>query len=133
MAHGECNCGAVAFEIEASLTDVFVCHCSICRKFTGSNGIAVVVVDNTAFRWLRGEDHIAKWSKPDADWHAQFCRTCGSTLPVANDATRTAVPAGLLVTGGENLKVAHHIWTASKAPWDEIAAPGQQHREAYER
>jgi hypothetical protein len=30
MALGECNCGAVAFEISAALADVFVCHCSIC-------------------------------------------------------------------------------------------------------
>ena len=49
MARGECNCGAVAFEIDADISDVFVCHCSICRKFTGSNGIAVVVIDNNAF------------------------------------------------------------------------------------
>ena len=32
MALGECNCGAVAFEIDTQLTDVFVCHCSICKK-----------------------------------------------------------------------------------------------------
>jgi hypothetical protein len=44
MTRGECNCGAVQFEIDADLTDVFVCHCSICRRSTGSNGIAVVVV-----------------------------------------------------------------------------------------
>jgi len=34
MARGECNCGAVQFEIDADLTDVFVCHCSICRRST---------------------------------------------------------------------------------------------------
>ncbi len=44
MATGECNCGAVQFEIAADLSGVFVCHCSICRRSTGSNGIAVVVV-----------------------------------------------------------------------------------------
>ena len=131
MARGECNCGAVAFEIEASLTDVYVCHCSICRKFTGSNGIAVVVVPNSAFRWLRGEDKIAKWTKPGADWHARFCSTCGSTLPVANDETRTAVPAGLIVEGGEHLKVAHHIWVGSIAVWDEIGDASKQHHEGY--
>ena len=40
MATGECNCGAVQFEIDAQLSGVFVCHCSICRRSTGSNGIA---------------------------------------------------------------------------------------------
>jgi hypothetical protein len=66
MASGECNCGAIAFETTGGLPGVIVCHCSICRRATGSNGIAVVVVDNHAFRWIRGEEHIATWKKPDA-------------------------------------------------------------------
>ncbi|MDH3906377.1 MAG: hypothetical protein OEV16_12075 [Gammaproteobacteria bacterium] len=46
MANGACNRGAVALEIGRDLSGVIVCHCSICRRATGSNGIAVVVVDN---------------------------------------------------------------------------------------
>lgn len=131
MARGECTCGAVAFEINADISDVFVCHCSICRRFTGSNGIAVIVIDNSLFRWLRGEDQIATWKKPDADWQGWFCRTCGSPLPGANDPARTFVPAGLISDGGESLKVAHHIWVGSKAAWDEIGGSGKQHGEAF--
>ncbi|MEM9776743.1 MAG: GFA family protein [Chloroflexota bacterium] len=67
MAKGECNCGAVAFEITSEISDVFVCHCSICRRSTGSNGIAVVVVSNSDFRWLRGEDLTNAWHKPSHD------------------------------------------------------------------
>src|SRR5210317_1636492 len=58
MANGECNCGIVGFEITAELSDVFVCHCSICRRATGSNGIAVVVIENADFRWLRGKELV---------------------------------------------------------------------------
>jgi hypothetical protein len=121
----------VAFEIGADLSDVYVCHCSICRRYTGANGIAVLVIDNSAFRWLRGEDQIATWKKPDADWQSWFCRVCGSPLPGANDAARMFVPAGLLTEGGENLKVAHHIWVGSKAVWDEIGDSGKQHHGAF--
>lgn len=131
MARGECNCGAVAFEVDADLKHVFMCHCSICRKATGSNAIAVVVIDNKAFRWLRGEDQIATWKKPGHDWQCWFCRTCASPLPGANDATRTFVPAGLITEGGEKLRVAHHIWVGSKAVWDEIGDAGKQHDEAF--
>jgi hypothetical protein len=131
MARGECNCGAVAFEVDAALSDVFVCHCSICRKATGSNGIAVVLINNKAFRWLRGENQIASWKKPNSDWQCWFCRVCGSPVPGANDASRTFVPAGLISTGGEDLKVAHHIWVGSKAVWDEIGDAGKQHPEAF--
>jgi hypothetical protein len=132
MAKGECNCGAVAFEIAAELSGVFVCHCSICRRLTGSNGIAVVVVDNEAFRWVRGEEHIATWKKSKGDWQAWFCRICGSPLPGANDERRTFIPAGLISEGGESLRVVHHIWVASKAVWDEIGSSGRQHPEAFE-
>ncbi len=131
MAQGQCNCGAVAFEIDASLSDVFVCHCSICWKYTGSNGIAVVLSDKAVFRWLRGEDQIAHWKKPDADWESWFCRICGSPLPGPNDEARMFVPAGLLTGGDEALRVAHHIWVGSKAGWDEIGDAGKRHAEAF--
>ena len=130
MAKGACNCGAVAFEIDSDPSDIYFCHCSICRRATGSNGIAVVVVDNDAFRWTRGEEQIATWKKPDADWQFWFCRTCGSSLPGANDPSRMFVPAGLIAEGGEALRVLHHIWVDSKASWDEIGDAGQQHAEA---
>jgi len=133
MATGECNCGAVAFEICADLSGVFVCHCPICRRATGSNGIAVVVVDNDAFRWIRGEEHIATWKKPHTDWQTWFCGLCGSPVPGANDESRMFVPAGLISDGGETLKVTHHVWVDSKACWDEIGDSGRQHAEAFEK
>ncbi len=132
MATGECNCGAVAFETTSELPGVIVCHCSICRRATGSNGIAVIVVDKTAFRWLRGEDRVASWKKPDADWELWFCRTCGSPVPGKNDDTRMFVPAGLIAQGAESLRVTHHIWVNSRAPWDEIGDAGKQCPEAFE-
>ena len=130
MALGACNCGAVGFEVNAELSDVYVCHCSICRRATGSNGIAVVVVDNRDFRWLHGEQSIGTWKKPDADWQTWFCRLCGSTLPGANDEARMFVPAGLISTGGDALVVAHHLWVGSKAVWDVIGDTGRQHTQA---
>jgi hypothetical protein len=132
MPAGACNCGAVAFEIDGPLSGVFVCHCSICRRFTGSNGIAVVVVGNQRFRWTRGQDQITAWSKPGSDWHCWFCKTCGAPLPGPNDDARMFIPAGLLTEGADALKVLHHIWVDSRAPWDEIADAGKQHREAFE-
>ena len=131
MASGHCNCGQVAFEIDADITDVYVCHCSICRRSTGANGIAVVVVDNEKFRWVEGENLIRTWDKPSHDWQSSFCTHCGSTLPGRNDEARMYVPAGLLAEGDKHLKVAHHIWVGSKAAWDEIGDGGRQHPQAF--
>ncbi|MBP0019429.1 MAG: GFA family protein [Cyanobacteria bacterium SBLK] len=131
MAIGECNCGAIAFEIATNLSDVYICHCSICRRSTGSNGIAVVVVNNSDFRWVRGEELIKTWHKPGYDWHTNFCNNCGSPLPGVNDDARMYIPVGLITEGDENLQVAHHIWVDSKATWDEIGDNGKQHQQAF--
>jgi len=133
MARGECNCGSVAFEIKASLADVFICHCSICRRSTGSNGIAIVVIENDDFKWAIGEDLISTWRKPGHDYQLWFCSKCGSPLPGKNNDNSMFVPAGLISEGGENLKVAHHIWVQSKANWDQIGDSGQQHLEAFQK
>lgn len=131
MAQGHCNCGAVQYEVEERPTDVFVCHCSICRRATGSAGIAVVLVPKSQFRWLAGENVIASWKKPDGDWEMWFCRQCGSPVPGENDPSSMFVPAGSVTSGGEGMRVAHHIWVGSKAVWDEIGDLGKQHLEGF--
>ena len=130
MITGACNCGAVSFELSVEPTELYVCHCSICRRATGSNGITVAVVANEDFRWRGGTSEITHWKKPAADWEMWFCRQCGSPVPGHNDAARMFIPAGLLIGGGAALKIAHHTWVGSKAAWDEIGDDGHQHFEA---
>ena len=134
MARGECNCGSIRFEfeIDAQLSGVFVCHCSICRRHTGTNGNAVVVTRNNNFRWETGEEQISTWKKPGHDWQIWFCRACGSQVPGNNDESTMFIPAGLLSEGDEDLKVTHHNWVDSKANWDVIGDSGKQHKEAFE-
>ncbi len=33
MLHGSCHCGAVVLRIDAALTEVTDCNCSICRRY----------------------------------------------------------------------------------------------------
>jgi hypothetical protein len=132
MVTGECNCGAVSFEADSNPEGVYLCHCSICRRFTGTNGNAVVIVDSDGFRWTSGEDLVSTWKKPGYDWQMWFCRVCGSQLPGENSGTTKFIPAGSIKAGDEGLKVIHHIWVSSKASWDEIGDTGRQHDEAFE-
>jgi hypothetical protein len=74
----------VRFSIDTEVSDVYVCHCSICRRFTGANGIAVVVVPNEKLRFVAGRDDVTTWKKPDGDWRCAFCRICGSPVPGEN-------------------------------------------------
>jgi len=130
MTIGICNCGSVSFEIKSDVKDVYMCHCSICRRWTGANGVAVVIVPAEDFSWLNGEDRIAKWNKPDADWVSCFCSKCGSSLPVPNDEHNYAVPAGLIDTFND-LQLAAHIWVGSKASWEEIVDSCPQYKTSF--
>ena len=131
MIKGECNCGAVAFEIESQVSDVYICHCSICRKTTGGSGLSVAIVNGNKFNWTKGKDNINYWAKPGHEWHTSFCKTCGSPLPGENDDINMYIPVGSLTSGHENLKVAHHIWVESKASWEEIGDSGKQHAKGF--
>ena len=131
MIEGECNCTAVAYQADTDISDVFICHCSICRKSTGSGGIAVSIVRQDKFTWLRGQDKITYWSKPGNDWHAYFCSVCGSALPGENDEANMYIPVGTITTGHQNLKVAHHLFVDSKASWETICDSGMQHPEGF--
>ncbi|HEY7883550.1 MAG TPA: GFA family protein [Cellvibrionaceae bacterium] len=131
MIEGECNCGAVVYKVDSKISDIFICHCSICRKSTGSGGIAVSIVASNKFSWVRGQDSISNWSKPEHDWHTYFCRVCGSALPGENDELHMYLPVGTITVGHENLKVAHHLYVNSKASWEEIGDEGKQHPKGY--
>lgn len=130
---GNCNCGAVRFEIDTAVSEVIICHCSICRRFTGSSGIAVVLVNRGPFRWLSGEENISTWKKPNSEWQSWFCQICGSAVPGLNDSKRIFVPAGSIADEAGELRVAHHIFVDSKASWDVIGDDGKQHPDAFGR
>lgn len=131
MISGQCNCGEVSFEVHAAVEDVFVCHCSICRRSTGGSGIAVTIVNCENFVWVSGVKAIKTWRKPNHDWETSFCQSCGTPVPGRNDAENMYIPVSLLGSGVENLKVAHHLFVGSKATWEEIGDSGRQHTGAY--
>lgn len=131
LAKGSCNCGNVSFEIQVELTDVYLCHCTICRKSTGSSAIAVTVVKNENFQWLSGESFIKCWQKPNHDWQTSFCTECGSPLPGKNDEKTTYIPVSLLDTGNEKLSVKHQMFTDSKASWVAISEHGTIHQNEF--
>lgn len=131
MLKGHCNCENVAFEAELENETVIMCHCTICQRASGVQGVAVLIVDKATFRWLRGKEFIANWSKPGADWQSWFCRNCGSPLPGKNDDSRMYIPAGTVSSGAERCEVSHHIWVESKPDWFVICDSGKLHDQNY--
>ncbi len=124
MIRGRCLCGAVEFEISQVVAPFELCHCSRCRKVTGSAFLAAVTVQREDFRWLRGRDRIrtfdAPISKAPPAYRSCFCERCGTVTPDPTDESPVfEVPAGML-EGDLGVQPDKHIFTHVKAPWFEI-------------
>jgi len=125
---GQCLCGAIQFEVQGKVPDLYQCHCSLCRKITGSPANSATLVHENNLTWLAGEGNITSFIH-DTGYRSDFCSTCGS--PVPNRLRNTDnfwVPAGLLEEY-DGFKVVVHLYTQSKACWEEINSTGIQYEE----
>lgn len=117
---GEFLCGEVAFEIEGELPNLYQCHCSLCRKATGSTANAATFVEGKRFCWLSGQSNISSFQKPTG-YRSDFCSVCGSLVPnQLRDTDLIWVPAGLLDEGTAS-QVSVHLHLSSSAPWAQEA------------
>lgn len=124
---GSCLCGARTYEILGDVGGVWMCHCSLCRKVSGSNGIAILIVPRERFRWLTGADHATTYELRST-YSITRCATCGSPLPAEEDERFVYLPAGSLDDPLE-AGIRQHIFCASKADWDFDADDVQYHDE----
>lgn len=125
---GECLCGAVKFEIREPVPNIYQCHCSECRKATGSSANAATLVYMENFRWLDGEDKISSYRK-QSGYRNDFCSVCGSSVPnTLWDTNLVWIPAGLLEESNE-LKIAVHIFMNSQAAWEKASNAAKKYAE----
>lgn len=117
---GSCLCGSVAYEFLNEYKVFQYCHCSRCRKFTGSAHASNIVVDPDKFHWTRGEEFVGRFELPEARHFATcFCRNCGSSLPWLTKSHKAIViPAGTLDDDPE-IRPIQNIYFVDRAPWYE--------------
>ena len=74
---GGCLCGAVRFHA-VNVPDTFgICHCEMCRRWTGS-ALLEVSIKTEDLTW-HGQENIA--TRAGSDWAERaLCRECGSNL-----------------------------------------------------
>lgn len=120
MEHlGGCLCGAVRYEVTGRFEGFFLCHCSHCRKDTGSAHAANLFSEVATLRWRAGEAQVATFQLPDTRHVRSFCTTCGSALPsLQMEGRLLVVPAGSLDTEVP-IRPQGHIFMDSRAAWDE--------------
>lgn len=114
---GKCLCEDIEFEISGCIPNLYQCHCSLCRKATGSASSSAFIVNKNNFRWLKGADKIASYID-DTGYRSDFCKKCGSPVPNNfKDKENVWVPAGLLEPD-DAIRIVAHLFTGSRAAWD---------------
>ena len=124
MIGGSCLCGGVRFEVELPFRRANFCHCSRCRKHSGSFGLAVGRLPRGQFRLLQGEELIHVF-RPNGGAVKAFCSECGSSLFGGTwpEGAEISVRLGAL-DGDPEIRPQYHSFVDSRAPWDDLPDDG---------
>lgn len=131
QVHGSCLCEGVQFELDIceECSDLYMCHCSRCRKRSGGAGTTNMLVPNDALRWVVGENLIEFCT---INGQHAFCSQCGSLLPMeVSSLGKYWIPVGLLEQDPSR-PLSTHLYVDSKADWDIICDTATQHPEGFD-
>ncbi|QCI96233.1 GFA family protein (plasmid) [Novosphingobium sp. EMRT-2] len=129
---GGCLCGAMRYVLHAP-PRVHYCHCSMCRRSTGSAFAILAWVRWDDVGWI-GDTQISYRSSPIAV--RSFCGDCGSPLTIHYDEAsgvateEVAFHVGTLDHPGR-VTPAYHYGVEGRLPWADCGA-GLPERETEE-
>ena len=116
---GGCLCGSVRYTVADAFQYAMCCHCSNCRRATGSAFKPFAGIARERLSITQGESDIFHYGEggPNFDVH---CRKCGSLLySVVRDGAYVHVTMGTL-DDEPSIRPSKHIFVGSKAPWHSI-------------
>jgi hypothetical protein len=122
MYLGQCLCGEVKVSINGAINDIIHCHCSLCRKNSGTAFATNGFINTSDFQITLGEEKLSAFSfKPGRTRY--FCRQCGSPVYSANkdDPSRLRIRLGLLDSIISEKPISHNF-VSSKANWEDLDA-----------
>jgi hypothetical protein len=128
MLKGRCLCGGVEYEVRDAFRYAMNCHCSNCRRATGSAFKPFAGIESNKLRIVSGQDLVSIYGDAEKA-HDVHCVRCGSLLySIVNNGATAHVTMGTLVEAPA-IKPSAHIFVASKAAWHEITDDLPQYSE----
>ena len=107
IRRGGCSCGAVRFELRGEPLTVGICHCTDCRKATGSAFFAYADWPPSGFS-VTGEAR---------EYHGRsFCPTCGSRL-FHRSEDQVEIALGALDAAPGDLAPTREGWIIRREHW----------------
>ncbi|NKJ49844.1 aldehyde-activating protein [Burkholderia sp. SG-MS1] len=125
---GGCLCGAVHYSVKDEFVYALNCHCSNCRRATGSAFKPFAGIERDKLCITEGKDNLLVFGDEQAS-HDVHCKTCGSLMfSVVRNGEFAHVTLGTL-TDTPTIRPTAHIFVGSKAPWHAITDHLPQHEE----
>lgn len=123
---GACLCGAVEYSVLDEFEYAANCHCSQCRRATGSAFKPFAGIRSSKLELVSGRDRIMIFGEI-ATAHDVRCGRCGSLLySVVREGAYVHVTMGTLVKE-PTIKPSMHLFVGSKARWHHINDDLPQH------
>jgi len=127
MLAGRCLCGAVNYEVADEFVYAANCHCSNCRRATGSAFKPFAGIGHHKLCITNGADKLMIFG--DEHGCDTRCKVCGAFLySVVRDGTFVHIAMGTLVDS-PSIRPTGHIFVGSKAPWFTITDDLPQYAE----
>ncbi|MEJ6846617.1 GFA family protein [Sinorhizobium fredii] len=126
MLAGRCLCSTVHYVVADEFRYAANCHCTDCRRTTGSAFKPFAGIEREKFSVTKGADHLHTYGEEKA--HDARCGKCGSFLySVVRDGAYVHVALGPLANE-PTIRPSEHIFVGSKAPWFTITDDLPQYR-----
>jgi hypothetical protein len=121
---GGCLCGGVRFEVTGPLVSASWCHCTRCRRRTGSSASPNARVAPGSLRIVSGEELVRCYQPPDG-FAKCFCSDCGSQLwsRSPDDPDVISIRMGAF-DEDPGIRPMWRQYVAYAAPWDPIPDDG---------
>ncbi|KAL7950541.1 Mss4-like protein [Trichoderma barbatum] len=133
LAHsGGCLCGKIRYIYKTEPTAKVLCHCSDCRKISGSNYSVNFVVPEAAFQVAVGTPKVFSKVADSGDIiNSYFCSDCGSMIwrESTTCGPNKVVKAGTLDDSGKIISTAvidTEVFTRSRVEWVKPIAGASQ-------
>jgi hypothetical protein len=124
---GACFCRAVQYAVADAFEYAMNCHCSNCRRTTGSAFKPFAGIAREKLRLTAGAEALLIHG--DETGNDTHCKTCGSLLySVVREGKYVHVAMGTLIDA-PSIRPSAHIFVGSKAPWHSITDDLPQHDE----
>jgi hypothetical protein len=111
----------VRYEVTQPFVRAGYCHCSRCRKLTGTPAALNGRLAREGFRLVSGEELLSVYEPPGSDLAAVFCATCGSTLFRGQWPNGPAIGIRLgTVDDDPQIRPQYHMFVDSRPAWEEL-------------